>query len=57
MGLSLQELFIPGRIKCRLEAEDKAEAMMSVPTFLHGQAKVVQLTKFQAEKVQAMHVK
>lgn len=40
-----------------LEAEDKAEAMMSVPTFLRGQAKVVQLTKFQAEKVQAMHVK
>ncbi|HTP57427.1 MAG TPA: PTS sugar transporter subunit IIA [Spirochaetia bacterium] len=25
MGLSLQELFIPARIKCRLEAEDKAE--------------------------------
>ena len=25
MALSLQELFVPGRIKCRLEAEDKAE--------------------------------
>jgi nitrogen PTS system EIIA component len=25
VGLSLQELFLPGRIKCRLEAEDKAE--------------------------------
>jgi nitrogen PTS system EIIA component len=25
VGLSLQELFIPGRIKCHLEAEDKAE--------------------------------
>jgi hypothetical protein len=40
-----------------LEAEDKAEAMMSVPTFLRAQAQVVQLTKFQAEKVMAMHVK
>jgi hypothetical protein len=40
-----------------LDAEDKAEAMMSVPTFLRGQAQVVQLTKFQAEKVMAMHVK
>ncbi|HTY00108.1 MAG TPA: hypothetical protein VMG09_08800 [Bacteroidota bacterium] len=40
-----------------IEAEDKAQAMMSVPTFLRGQAKVVQLTKFQAEKVAAMHVK
>jgi mannitol/fructose-specific phosphotransferase system IIA component (Ntr-type) len=25
VGLTLQELFLPGRIKCRLEAEDKAE--------------------------------
>lgn len=40
-----------------LDAEDKAEAMMSVPTFLRGQAQVVQLTKFQAEKVMAMHLK
>ena len=40
-----------------LEADDKAEAMMSVPTFLRGQARIVQLTKFQAEKVQAMHVR
>jgi len=40
-----------------LEAEDKAEAMMSVPTFLRRQAQVVQLTKFQAEKVEAMHLK
>ncbi len=40
-----------------LEANDKAEAMMSVPTFLRGQAKVVQLTKYQAEKVLAMHSK
>lgn len=26
MGLTLQELFLPGRIKCRLEGEDKSEA-------------------------------
>jgi nitrogen PTS system EIIA component len=25
VGLQLQDLFVPGRIKCRLEAEDKAE--------------------------------
>lgn len=40
-----------------IEAEDKAQAMMSVPTFLRGQAQIVQLTKFQAEKVEAMHVR
>ena len=40
-----------------LEAEDKAEAMMSVPTFLRGQARVVQLTKYQAGMVEAMHLK
>ena len=40
-----------------LEAEDKAQAMMSVPTFLRGEAKVVLLTKFQAESVKAMHSK
>jgi hypothetical protein len=38
-----------------LEAEDKGEAMMSVPTFLRNQAKVVQLTKFEADKVRALH--
>ena len=38
-----------------LEAEDKAEAMLSVPTFLRGSAQVVRLTKFQPEKVLAMH--
>jgi len=26
VGLQLQQLFVPGRIKCHLEAEDKAEA-------------------------------
>jgi hypothetical protein len=40
-----------------LDAEDKAQAIMSVPTFLRGQAQVVQLTKFQPEKVEAMHLK
>lgn len=40
-----------------LEADDKAQAMMSVPTFLRGQAQVIQLTKFDPERVQAMHAK
>jgi hypothetical protein len=40
-----------------LEAENKAEAMMSVPTFLRKQAEVVQLTKFRPETVEAMHAK
>lgn len=40
-----------------LEAEDKAQAMMSVPTFLRNQATVIQLTKFDPERVEAMHVK
>jgi hypothetical protein len=38
-----------------LEAEDKAQAMMSVPTFLRGQAQVVQILKFKPEKVAALH--
>jgi hypothetical protein len=38
-----------------LEAESREEAMLSVPTFLRPQAKVVQLTKFDPEKVRAMH--
>lgn len=38
-----------------LEAEDKSEAMLSVPTFLRGSAQIVRLTKFQPEKVEAMH--
>jgi hypothetical protein len=38
-----------------LEAEDKAEVILSVPTFLRGSAQVVRLTKFQPEKVMAMH--
>lgn len=38
-----------------LEAENKAQAMMSVPTFLRDQATVVQLTKFEPAAVEAMH--
>ena len=40
-----------------LEAEDKAQALLSVPTFLRPSALVVQLTRFAAEKVLAMHTK
>jgi hypothetical protein len=40
-----------------LEAESKAQAMMSVPNFLRSQATVVQLTKFEPESVKAMHTK
>lgn len=39
-----------------LEAEDKEQAMMSVPTFLRNQAKVVRLVKFDPEKVANFHV-
>ena len=38
-----------------LEAESKAEAMMSVPTFLRGSARVVLLTKYDPDKVRKMH--
>jgi len=40
-----------------LEAEDKEQAMMSVPTFLRASARVVTLTKFHADTVEAMHSK
>jgi len=40
-----------------LEADDKAQALMSVPTFLRDKAHVVRLTKFEPEKVKAMHEK
>jgi hypothetical protein len=40
-----------------LEAENKAQAMLSVPTFLRNQATVVQLYKFNPEQVGAMHEK
>ena len=38
-----------------LEAEDKPQAMLSVPTFLRPSAQVVQLTRFDPDKVRAMH--
>lgn len=38
-----------------IEAEDKAQAMMSVPTFLREEAKVVLLTEYDPEKVRKMH--
>ena len=40
-----------------LEAESKAQAMMSVPTFLRNEAKVILLTQFDPEKVRRMHAK
>jgi len=40
-----------------LEAENKAQAMMSVPAFLRNQANVVQLTRFEEEMVEKMHLK
>ena len=39
-----------------LEAEDKEQAMLSIPTFLRGKAQVIQLAKFNSEKVMAMHL-
>jgi hypothetical protein len=39
-----------------LEAEDKSQAMLSVPTFLRNQAKVVQLKKFDPKKIEQLHV-
>jgi hypothetical protein len=40
-----------------LEAESKAQAIMSVPTFLRNDAKVILLTQFDPEKVRRMHTK
>jgi hypothetical protein len=40
-----------------LEAEDKAQALMSVPTFLRPQARVVLLTKFDPDRVRGMHAR
>ena len=40
-----------------LEAEEKAQALMSVPTFLRDKARVVRLTKYRADTVEAMHIK
>lgn len=38
-----------------LEAEERSHAMLSVPPFLRTRARVVQLNKFQADAVEAMH--
>jgi hypothetical protein len=40
-----------------LEAETRSQAMLSVPTFLRGSAKVVQLTTFHPDRVREMHPK
>ncbi len=39
-----------------LEAEDKAQALMSVPTFLRSQATVIRLTKFDPAKIALVHI-
>jgi len=39
-----------------LEAEEKSQAMMSVPPFLRDQATVVRLTKYRPETIMAMHM-
>ncbi|RPH28701.1 hypothetical protein EHM92_09910 [bacterium] len=39
-----------------LEAEDKAQALMSVPTFLRNQEMVVRLIKFDPAKIALIHV-
>ncbi len=38
-----------------LEADDRGEALMSVPTFLRNQATVIQLTRFEPEMIEEMH--
>jgi N-dimethylarginine dimethylaminohydrolase len=38
-----------------LEAEDKEQARLSIPTFLRGKGQVIQLARFNPEKVMAMH--
>ena len=38
-----------------LEAEDKQQAMLSVPPFLRGKGQVVRLSKFKPDTVAAMH--
>jgi len=39
-----------------LEAEDKNQAMLSIPTFLRGKGQVVRLTSFNPDTVEAMHL-
>jgi hypothetical protein len=38
-----------------LDAKDKNEALMVVPTFGRGSARVVELTQFTPEQISAMH--
>jgi hypothetical protein len=40
-----------------IEANDRGEAMLSVPTFLRPQAQVVQLYTYREETVRSMHEK
>jgi len=39
-----------------IEADNKAEAMLTVPTIQRRKARVFKLTRFDSEEVQAMHV-
>jgi len=39
-----------------LEAEDKNQAMLSIPTFLRGKGQAVRLTNFNPDTVEAMHL-
>jgi len=38
-----------------LEAENKTEALLAVPTFVRDKARVIELTQFDPEQVRAMH--
>ena len=38
-----------------LEAENKAQALMAVPSFVRSKARVVELTQFNPEQVKSMH--
>ena len=40
-----------------IEATNKAEAMLAVPSFARGSARVVQIAKFTPEEVRGMHRK
>ncbi|MBI4535173.1 MAG: hypothetical protein HY708_02770 [Ignavibacteriae bacterium] len=40
-----------------IEAENKAEALMVVPSSVRARARVIQLTRFSPEEVKAMHTK
>lgn len=39
-----------------LEAEDKEQATLSIPTFLRPKGQVVRLSRFKPETVEAMHL-